>query len=49
MTSGLRHFSSDGGRQRIRYTDSTVYVTANDLAGYTMGPWFSADMTSGVF
>lgn len=35
--------------QRIRYTDSTVYVTANGLAGYAMGPWFSADMTAGVF
>lgn len=35
--------------QRIAYTDSTVYVTSNGLAGYTMGPWFSADMTSGVF
>ncbi|MDQ6700914.1 MAG: hypothetical protein M3Z36_12110, partial [Acidobacteriota bacterium] len=35
--------------QRIRYTDSNVYVTANGLAGYPMGPWFSADMTAGVF
>jgi uncharacterized protein (TIGR03437 family) len=35
--------------QRIRYTDSTVYVSANGLAGYPMGPWFSADMTGGVF
>lgn len=35
--------------QRIRYSDSTVYVTSNGLAGYQMGPWFSADMTSGVF
>jgi uncharacterized protein (TIGR03437 family) len=35
--------------QRIRYSDSTVYVTSNGLAGYPMGPWFSADMNSGVF
>lgn len=35
--------------QRVRYTDSTVYVNANGLAGYPMGPWFSADMTGGVF
>jgi uncharacterized protein (TIGR03437 family) len=35
--------------QHIQYTDSTVYVTSNDLAGYSMGPWFSADMTAGVF
>jgi uncharacterized protein (TIGR03437 family) len=26
-----------------------VYVTSNNLAGYVMGPWFSADMTAGVF
>lgn len=35
--------------QRVRYTDSTVYASSNGLAGYPMGPWFSADMTSGVF
>jgi uncharacterized protein (TIGR03437 family) len=35
--------------QRIRYTDTTVYTTSNGLAGGQMGPWFSADMTSGVF
>ena len=35
--------------QRIRYSDNMVYVTSNGLAGYPMGPWFSADMTSGVF
>jgi len=35
--------------QRIRYTDSSVYVTSNGLAGHTMGPWFSADMVAGVF
>jgi uncharacterized protein (TIGR03437 family) len=35
--------------QRIRYTDTTVYVNSNGLAGYPMGPWFSADMPSGVF
>ncbi len=35
--------------QRIRYTDSTVYFTSNGIAGHTMGPWFSADMTAGIF
>ncbi len=35
--------------QRIRYSDSTVYVTGNGLAGYPMGPWFSPDMTAGIF
>jgi uncharacterized protein (TIGR03437 family) len=35
--------------QQIQYSNSTVYVTSNGMAGYTMGPWFSADMTGGVF
>jgi uncharacterized protein (TIGR03437 family) len=35
--------------QKIQYTPSTIFVTSNGLAGYPMGPWFSADMTSGVF
>ena len=35
--------------QVIQYSSSTVFVTSNNLAGYTMGPWFSADMTGGVF
>lgn len=35
--------------QQIQYSSSTVFVTSNGLAGYTMGPWFSADMTGGVF
>lgn len=35
--------------QRIRYSGSSTYVTANGLAGYAMGPWFSADMTAGIF
>jgi len=35
--------------QQIQYNSSTVFVTSNGMAGYTMGPWFSADMTGGVF
>lgn len=35
--------------QLIQYSDSTVYVTSNGMAGYPIGPWFSADMTGGVF
>ena len=35
--------------QQIQYTDSTIYITSNDLAGHVMGPWFSADMAAGVF
>src|SRR5207237_787265 len=26
-----------------------TYITANGLAGYPMGPWFSADMAAGIF
>ncbi len=35
--------------QRIRYSDASIYVTANGVAGYPMGPWFSPDMTAGIF
>ena len=35
--------------QTISYTDSTVYVTANNLASYTMGPWFTNGANGGVF
>ncbi len=35
--------------QRIRITDSAVYVNSNNLASYTMGPWFESQMTGGVF
>ena len=26
--------------QRIRYTSTDVYINANGLASYTMGPWY---------
>lgn len=35
--------------QRVRYSDSTVYVNANGLGSYTMGPWFDPTMTGGIF
>ncbi|MBL8206717.1 MAG: YHYH protein [Blastocatellia bacterium] len=35
--------------QTINYTDSTVYITANNLASYTMGPWFIDGANGGVF
>ncbi len=35
--------------QRIRYTDTMVIVNANNLASYTMGPWFDPQFTGGVF
>jgi hypothetical protein len=35
--------------QRVRVTDAAVYVNSNNLASYTMGPWFEAQMAGGVF
>jgi uncharacterized protein (TIGR03437 family) len=35
--------------QRVRYTDTTVYVNSNNLASHVMGPWFEPQMTGGVF
>ncbi len=35
--------------QRIRYSDSAVYVNGNGLASYVMGPWFDALQPGGVF
>lgn len=48
-TSGSVTTPTAAETQRIRYSSSSVYVTANGLAGYQMGPWFSNDMTAGVF
>ncbi|MBL8190599.1 MAG: YHYH protein [Acidobacteria bacterium] len=35
--------------QSISFTDSTVYLTANGLGSYTMGPWFIDGGNGGVF
>ncbi len=35
--------------QRIRCSDSAVYINANGLASYPMGPWFDALQPGGVF
>jgi len=35
--------------QRLRYDASAVFVNSNNLPSYTMGPWFEATMTGGVF
>ncbi|MBM3785921.1 MAG: YHYH protein [Acidobacteria bacterium] len=35
--------------QRIRFTDSDVYVNSNNLGAYVMGPWFDALQPGGVF
>ena len=48
-TSGSVTTPTPAETQRIRYSSSNVYISANGLAGYAMGPWFSPDMTAGVF
>jgi len=35
--------------QRIRYSTSSVYVNANGLPSYTIGPWFGFQTNGGVF
>lgn len=35
--------------QRLRASDTDVYVNANGLASYVMGPWFDALQPGGVF
>ena len=49
QTSGSVTTATKADAQRVRYSSSSVYVTANGLASYQMGPWFSSDMTAGVF
>ena len=35
--------------QRIRYTSTDVYINANGLASYTMGPWYSSATQTSLF
>jgi uncharacterized protein (TIGR03437 family) len=49
MTNGSVTTPALAETQQIQFSDSTVYVTSNGMAGYPIGPWFSADMTGGVF
>jgi len=35
--------------QRIRYTDTDVYINANGLASYTMGPWYGSAAQTSLF
>lgn len=35
--------------QRVRFNDASVWVNANGLASYTMGPWFDALQPGGIF
>ncbi len=35
--------------QSISYTDAAIYITANNLGSYVMGPWFIDGNNGGVF
>ena len=48
-TSGGVGTPTPSDTQHIRYNTSTVYVNANGLASYSMGPWFDALQSGGVF
>ena len=48
-TSGSVTTPTPAETQRISYSGASIYITANGLAGYPMGPWFSSDMTAGIF
>ncbi len=48
-TSGGVATPTKADTQSISYTNAAVYVTSNNLASYTMGPWFSAGLNGGVF
>lgn len=47
-TYGSNSSAVNAETQRVRYTDSTIYVNTNELP-YSCGPWFEADKTGGVF
>lgn len=48
-TSGGVTAPTKADTQTISFTDSTVYVTSNNLASYVMGPWFIDGGNGGVF
>ena len=48
-TSGGVSAPEKADTQTISYTDSTVYVSSNNLASYVMGPWFAGGGNGGVF
>ena len=49
QVSGGQAAAVKADSQSISFTDSTVYLTANGLGSYTMGPWFIDGMNGGVF
>jgi uncharacterized protein (TIGR03437 family) len=49
MASGGAAAPVKADTQSISYTDSSVYVAANNLGSYVMGPWFIDGGNGGVF
>jgi uncharacterized protein (TIGR03437 family) len=49
MVSGGNTTPALADTQRVRYDAGAVYVNSNNLPSYTIGPWFEATMTAGVF
>jgi uncharacterized protein (TIGR03437 family) len=49
QTSGSVTAPTYADIQRIRYSNSSVYVNANGLPSYTFGPWFGFQTDGGVF
>ncbi len=48
-TTGSVTTPANADIQRVRHNASAVYVNANGLASYTMGPWFDVLQPGGVF
>jgi uncharacterized protein (TIGR03437 family) len=48
-TNGSVTAPTNADIQQVRFNASTVYVNANSLASYTMGPWFDVLQPGGVF
>ena len=49
QVSGGQSTAVKADAQSVSFTDSTVYMTANGLGSYTMGPWFIDGNNGGVF
>jgi len=48
-TSGGVTEATPADVQRLRQTETDIYVNSNNLASYVMGPWYDALMGGGVF
>lgn len=48
-TSGGVSTATKADVQRVRFTDTLVYINSSGLSSAVMGPWFDPGMTGGVF